>query len=112
MKKSYHVVAFVFQGHLCIRLGYSVVDKYVAFIDKNAYLIIINVCVFKVNDTIYVSFNISFGIHISKHSCNTHRLKANLLFLDLYCTSINKSTESKYTHHMTMNVYNSTVDVF
>ena len=74
--------------------------------------------IFNVNDTIYVNFNISLGIHISKHSCNTQRLKANLL-LNMYCVSINTSTEPKYTHpdtgltrNMTMNVYNSTVDVF
>ena len=46
------------------------------------------------------------------------RLKANIL-LNLYCISINTSTLPKYTHpdtgltrNTTMNVYNSTVDVF
>ena len=53
--------------------------------------------IFKVNDTININFNISLGIHISKHSCNAHRLKANLL-LNLFCISINTSTKPKYTH--------------
>ena len=60
---------YYWEGHLCLRLGYSLIDKYVTFKDENAYffIIIVFLHILIVNDIIYVNFNISLGIHISKH---------------------------------------------
>ena len=35
-KEMCHLKAEKNKGDLCLRLGYSLIDKYVAFIDKNA----------------------------------------------------------------------------
>ena len=58
----------MFKGHLCFRLDYSLIYKYVTFKDENAYFfIILFLHILIVGDIIYVNFNISLGIHISKH---------------------------------------------
>ena len=83
----------IYKGLICLKLGYFLIDKYVTFEDENAlfFIIIVFLHILIVNDIVYVNFNICLGIHISKHKCNTHRLKSNLL-LNLYCISINTST--------------------
>ena len=82
-----------------MRLRFSLTDQQVIFKDENDWLSSVNEFwhILKVSDTISVNFKISSGIRISKHSCNTHRLKASYL-LYLYCISIYTPTEHKYTH--------------
>ena len=48
------------KGHLWIKWEFSLIDKYVTFIDAKAWLFVVSVFwhILKVSDTIYVGFNI------------------------------------------------------